>query len=167
MPVRRGADYIKALRDGREVWHAGKRIADVTAHSGFTGTIKTLADMYDKQHTPEHRDHHDRGVRGRADFLQLSAAEESRGAAAQAAQYRILGAADFRPDGALSGVRRRADRRSARLVACDRKDQQTMGRQCPRLSSLRQPQRSLSDPRADRSVLRPHQAGRENRKIPI
>jgi len=56
MPVRRGADYIKELRDGREVWHAGNRIADVTAHAGFTGTIKTLADMYDKQHTPEYCD---------------------------------------------------------------------------------------------------------------
>jgi aromatic ring hydroxylase len=56
MPVRRGSDYVKALRDGREVWHAGRRIADVTAHSGFTGTIKTLADLYDKQHAPEYRD---------------------------------------------------------------------------------------------------------------
>ena len=56
MAVRRGADYVKALRDGREVWHAGKRIADVTTHSGFTGSIKTLADMYDKQHTAEYRD---------------------------------------------------------------------------------------------------------------
>ena len=44
MPIRKGADYINALRDGREVWHAGKRIDDVTIHSGFTGTIKTLAD---------------------------------------------------------------------------------------------------------------------------
>jgi 4-hydroxyphenylacetate 3-monooxygenase len=56
MPVRTGADYINALRDGREVWHAGRRIADVTAHSGFSGTIKTLADLYDKQHQPEYRD---------------------------------------------------------------------------------------------------------------
>ncbi len=56
MPIRTGADYIKALRDGREVWHAGKRIADVTMHPGFTGTIKTLADLYDKQHLPECRD---------------------------------------------------------------------------------------------------------------
>ena len=56
MAVRTGAEYIKALRDGREVWHAGKRITDVTAHSGFSGTIKTLADLYDKQHTPEYRD---------------------------------------------------------------------------------------------------------------
>jgi aromatic ring hydroxylase len=56
MPVRRGADYIEALRDGREVWHAGKRIADVTTHPGFTGTIKTLAALYDQQHVPEYRD---------------------------------------------------------------------------------------------------------------
>lgn len=56
MPVRQGADYIKGLRDGREVWHAGRRITDVTAHSGFTGTIKTLADLYDNQHAAEYRD---------------------------------------------------------------------------------------------------------------
>src|SRR5262245_1163466 len=56
MSVRRGADYIEALRDGREVWHAGKRIADVTAHSGFSGSFKTLADLYDKQHSSEYRD---------------------------------------------------------------------------------------------------------------
>jgi 4-hydroxyphenylacetate 3-monooxygenase len=47
---------VNALRDGREVWHAGRRIDDVTAHPGFTGTIKTLADLYDKQHAPELRD---------------------------------------------------------------------------------------------------------------
>ena len=56
MPIRKGADYINALRDGRQVWHAGKRIDDVTRHSGFTGTIKTLADLYDMQHAPEQRD---------------------------------------------------------------------------------------------------------------
>jgi aromatic ring hydroxylase len=56
MPVRRGADYINGLRDGREVWHAGRRITDVTTHAGFSGTIKTLADLYDKQHTAEYRE---------------------------------------------------------------------------------------------------------------
>ncbi|HEY7217035.1 MAG TPA: 4-hydroxyphenylacetate 3-hydroxylase N-terminal domain-containing protein [Candidatus Binatia bacterium] len=56
MAVRRGADYVNALRDGREVWHAGRRIDDVTTHRGFTGTIKTLAELYDKQHAPEYRD---------------------------------------------------------------------------------------------------------------
>jgi 4-hydroxyphenylacetate 3-monooxygenase oxygenase component len=56
MPVRTGRDYIESLRDGREVWHAGRRIEDVTTHSGFAGTIRTLADLYDKQHLPETRD---------------------------------------------------------------------------------------------------------------
>lgn len=56
MANRRGADYIEALRDSREVWHAGRRIEDVTIHSGFSGTIKTLADLYDKQHLPEYKD---------------------------------------------------------------------------------------------------------------
>src|SRR6185503_12951715 len=56
MPIRRGAEYRRALRDGREVWHAGRRIEDVTTHSGFTGTIETLADLYDNQHHPEYRD---------------------------------------------------------------------------------------------------------------
>ena len=56
MANRTGADYIKALRDGREVWHAGRRIEDVTTHSGFTGTIKTLSDLYDLQHIAEYRD---------------------------------------------------------------------------------------------------------------
>jgi aromatic ring hydroxylase len=56
MPNRAGADYIGALRDGREVWHGGRRIEDVTTHPGFTGTIKTLADLYDKQRSVEFRD---------------------------------------------------------------------------------------------------------------
>jgi aromatic ring hydroxylase len=55
MPLRKGADYIKALQDGREIWHIGRRIEDVTKHSGFTGTIKTLAGLYDKQHEAEYR----------------------------------------------------------------------------------------------------------------
>jgi len=56
MPIRKGADYINALRDGREVWHAGRRIDDVTTHAGFTGTITTLAELYDKQNSVEYRE---------------------------------------------------------------------------------------------------------------
>src|SRR5262245_6544128 len=56
MANRTGADYIKALRDGREVWHAGRRIEDVTKHPGFSGTIKTLAVLDYSQHTAEYRD---------------------------------------------------------------------------------------------------------------
>lgn len=56
MAIRSGADYAAALRDGREIWHAGRRIADVTTHPGFAGTVNTLAALYDKQRSPEHAD---------------------------------------------------------------------------------------------------------------
>ena len=56
MAIRSGKNYIESLRDGREVWHAGKRIDDVTTHPGFTGTIKTLADLYDRQASAEDGD---------------------------------------------------------------------------------------------------------------
>lgn len=36
--------------------NAGRRIEDMTKHSGFTGTIKTLAGLYDKQHEPKYRE---------------------------------------------------------------------------------------------------------------
>ena len=56
MAIRSGAAYTAALRDGREVWHAGRRIADVTAHPGFAGTVRTLAALYNKQRAPEFAD---------------------------------------------------------------------------------------------------------------
>jgi aromatic ring hydroxylase len=51
MAVRQGKDYVEALRDGRQVWHAGRRIEDVTCHPGFAGTVATLASLYDLQHS--------------------------------------------------------------------------------------------------------------------
>jgi 4-hydroxyphenylacetate 3-monooxygenase/anthranilate 3-monooxygenase (FAD)/4-hydroxyphenylacetate 3-monooxygenase len=56
MAVRTGREYVEALRDGRRVWHAGRRIEDVPSHPGFSGTIRTLARLYDAQHAPELRD---------------------------------------------------------------------------------------------------------------
>ena len=35
MAIRKGLDYIKALQDGRDIWHAVRRIEDVTQHAGF------------------------------------------------------------------------------------------------------------------------------------
>ncbi|HEY7063132.1 MAG TPA: 4-hydroxyphenylacetate 3-hydroxylase N-terminal domain-containing protein [Chloroflexota bacterium] len=56
MGARTGEDYVSALRDGRRVYHAGQRIDDVTTHPGFTGTIRTLARLYDQQHDPAYAD---------------------------------------------------------------------------------------------------------------
>jgi aromatic ring hydroxylase len=53
MAVRTGREYVEALRDGRRVWQGGRLIEDVASHPGFSGTVQTLARLYDAQHTPE------------------------------------------------------------------------------------------------------------------
>lgn len=55
MSLRRGADYLASLRDGREVWLRGERV-DVTAHPQLAGCARTFADVFDLQHEPAHRD---------------------------------------------------------------------------------------------------------------
>jgi 4-hydroxyphenylacetate 3-monooxygenase/anthranilate 3-monooxygenase (FAD)/4-hydroxyphenylacetate 3-monooxygenase len=53
MAVRTGREYVEALRDGRRVWQGGRLIEDVPSHPGFSGTVQTLARLYDAQGTPE------------------------------------------------------------------------------------------------------------------
>jgi 4-hydroxyphenylacetate 3-monooxygenase oxygenase component len=45
-----GRRYLESLRDGREVWLHGERVADVTQHPAFAGVARTYADLYDLQH---------------------------------------------------------------------------------------------------------------------
>lgn len=54
MALRRGKDFIDALRDGRRVFHAGRQIDDVSSHPGFCGVVTTLASLYDLQHGSEY-----------------------------------------------------------------------------------------------------------------
>lgn len=57
--LRTGDDYKESLRDGREVWYGGERIADVTAHPLTAAAIAWNARIYDAQHAqhaPETRD---------------------------------------------------------------------------------------------------------------
>jgi 4-hydroxyphenylacetate 3-monooxygenase/anthranilate 3-monooxygenase (FAD)/4-hydroxyphenylacetate 3-monooxygenase len=53
MSVRTGREYVEALRDGRRVWQGGRLIEDVPSHPGFSGTVQSLARLYDAQHAPE------------------------------------------------------------------------------------------------------------------
>ena len=55
MPARAGRDYLAGLRDQREVWCAGERVKDVTAHPLLGRTAHTIAELYDLQHDPEAR----------------------------------------------------------------------------------------------------------------
>ncbi|HLH23608.1 MAG TPA: 4-hydroxyphenylacetate 3-hydroxylase N-terminal domain-containing protein [Chloroflexota bacterium] len=51
-----GAAYLESLRDGREVWLAGERVADVTTHPAFARVCQSLAAGYDQQLAPATRD---------------------------------------------------------------------------------------------------------------
>lgn len=73
MGVSSGREYLARLRDGREVWLGGERVADVTAHPALRRGAETLARLLDRQHDAALRDTltyaHD-GTRSAASFLQ-------------------------------------------------------------------------------------------------
>jgi 4-hydroxyphenylacetate 3-monooxygenase len=50
MPARTGAEFLKGLRDDREVWVDGERVCDVASHPAFAGAAQTLAELFDLQH---------------------------------------------------------------------------------------------------------------------
>ena len=50
-----GAEYLASLRDGREVYIYGERVADVTEHPAFRNTARSLARLYDALHDPKTR----------------------------------------------------------------------------------------------------------------
>jgi 4-hydroxyphenylacetate 3-monooxygenase len=56
MAVRNGQQFLAGLRDGREVWYDGKRVDDVTTFPEFQAAIRSIAELYDLQHDPRHRE---------------------------------------------------------------------------------------------------------------
>src|SRR5438874_8300998 len=48
-----GAEYLASLRDGREVYIYGERVADVTEHPAFRNTARSIARLYDALHDPK------------------------------------------------------------------------------------------------------------------
>ena len=50
--MRTGDDYLRSLRDGREVYIHGERVADVTAHRAFRNSVASAAYLYDYQRSP-------------------------------------------------------------------------------------------------------------------
>ncbi|MGE0540153.1 MAG: 4-hydroxyphenylacetate 3-hydroxylase N-terminal domain-containing protein [Dehalococcoidia bacterium] len=51
-----GDEYLESLRDGREIWLYGERVADVTTHPGFRNTARMIARLYDALHDPKYKD---------------------------------------------------------------------------------------------------------------
>jgi 4-hydroxyphenylacetate 3-monooxygenase len=51
-----GDEYIESLRDGREVWLHGERVADVTTHPAFRNAVRSTARLYDALWDPARAD---------------------------------------------------------------------------------------------------------------
>jgi 4-hydroxyphenylacetate 3-monooxygenase len=51
-----GAEYLESLRDGREVYIYGERVADVTTHPAFRNASRSIAKLYDALHDPATKD---------------------------------------------------------------------------------------------------------------
>ncbi len=54
--IRNGKQYLDGLRDDRDVWIHGEKVADVTSHPGMSRGAHTLASFMDKQFDPELQD---------------------------------------------------------------------------------------------------------------
>ena len=48
--LRTGTQYLNSLRDGRQVWINGERVADVTTHPAFRPIVSLRARLYDMAH---------------------------------------------------------------------------------------------------------------------
>ena len=52
--LRTGTQYLDSLRDGRQVWINGERVADVTTHPAFRPIVSLRARLYDMAHESRH-----------------------------------------------------------------------------------------------------------------
>ncbi len=53
--LRSGAEYLRALKDGRRVFVDGEAVRDVTAHPAFSGAAASIANLFDIAAAPENR----------------------------------------------------------------------------------------------------------------
>ena len=51
-----GERFLDSLRDGRQIWFDGERVADVTTHPAFRNSVREVARLYDALHDPATRD---------------------------------------------------------------------------------------------------------------
>src|SRR5262245_7266142 len=53
--LRNGAEYLRSLQDGRQVFVEGERVADVVRHAAFREAARSIAGLYDIAAAPENR----------------------------------------------------------------------------------------------------------------
>src|SRR6516162_1475511 len=54
--LRTGAEYLRSLNDGRQIFVDGEKVADVTKHPAFREAARSVARLYDIAAAPEMRD---------------------------------------------------------------------------------------------------------------
>ena len=47
MPARTGAQFLRGLRDNREVWLGGQRVTDPMDHPALRGAAESIAAVFD------------------------------------------------------------------------------------------------------------------------
>ena len=50
MPARSGAQFLRGLRDNREVWLGGQRVTDPMEHPALRGAAESIAAVFDLHH---------------------------------------------------------------------------------------------------------------------
>jgi 4-hydroxyphenylacetate 3-monooxygenase oxygenase component len=50
MPARTGEQFLRGLKDGRELWVGGDKVASIVDHPAMAGAARALAEVYDLQH---------------------------------------------------------------------------------------------------------------------
>ena len=102
-----GAEYLEALRDGREIWLYGERVQDVTIHPAFRNAARMVARLYDALHDPAQQavltTETDTGSGGRTHKF-FRASRSARGIARGARCHRRLGPYRLWLDGPQSGL---------------------------------------------------------------
>jgi 4-hydroxyphenylacetate 3-monooxygenase len=53
MAVRTGKQFLEALRDDRQIFIDGERVADVTKDQRLAAAARSVAELYDMQHAPD------------------------------------------------------------------------------------------------------------------
>ncbi len=82
MGLRTGDQYLAGLKDDREIWYDGQKVADVTTEPGLRNTALTVAQYYVMQNMPHLRDlmtyETDDGDRAHLSFLEPRSIEDLR-----------------------------------------------------------------------------------------
>ena len=50
MPARTGEEFLRGLKDDRQVWVGDDRVSDVADHPAFAGAARFVAALFDLQH---------------------------------------------------------------------------------------------------------------------